>query len=115
VLTNARTLAAKLAAVEGLELLSDGSLFPIVAMRASDPETLDVKQLSRHLRERGWIVPAYTLPANAQHIEVLRIVVKENLSRDMVDILAEDVRNAVHAILSGQDQRPARQRRRPHC
>jgi glutamate decarboxylase len=114
-LANAQALAAKLGAIDGLELLTDGSAFPIVAVRAADPEAIDLTLLSRLLRERGWIVPAYTLPPNAEHITVLRMVIKENFSRDMVEMLAHDVGAAVHTLRTGLDRRPARERRRPHC
>jgi glutamate decarboxylase len=113
-LANASALAKRLAAIEGLEPVTDGSALPIVAVRATDPQ-LDLFLLSRHLRERGWIVPAYTLPANAEHIVVLRMVVKEGFSRDMVDMLAHDVGAAMTALRKGQDSRPGRKRRRPHC
>jgi glutamate decarboxylase len=95
VLANAAALAAKLADIDGLELINDGSTFPIVVVRASEPDATDLTALSHLLRERGWIVPAYTLPANAQSIDVLRMVVKENFSRDMVDMLAADLRDAL--------------------
>src|SRR5262249_37528185 len=88
VLANAVTLAGKLQDIEGLRLIADGSEFPIVALRAEDPERTDLTALSHLLRERGWIVPAYTLPPNAEHVTVLRMVVKENFSRDMAEMLA---------------------------
>ena len=113
-LSNARALAAKLGAIEGLELLTDGSAFPIVALRASDPQALDLKRVSQLLRIRGWIVPAYTLPPNAEHITVLRMVVKENFSRDMVDMLAHDLNRAVHTLNHGEGA-AAPSRHRPHC
>jgi glutamate decarboxylase len=113
VLENAQALAKKLGAIDGLELLTDGSEFPIVALRASDPLATDLTQLSHLLRERGWIVPAYTLPPNAEHITVLRMVVKENFSRDMVDMLAHDVGVSMRNLAQGS--RPHRARRRPVC
>jgi glutamate decarboxylase len=115
VLANSRALADKLGAIDGLELLTDGSAFPIVALRASDPQELDLTRLSQQLRTRGWIVPAYTLPPNAEHITVLRMVIKENFSRDMVDMLAHDLGLAVHAQRRGQGGAPPRPRHRPHC
>jgi glutamate decarboxylase len=115
VLTNARALAGKLGDIDGLTLLNDASQFPIVVARAEDPEKLDLTLLSRRLRERGWIVPAYTLPANAEHITVLRLVVKENFSRDMADILAHDVRAAIHTLEHDPSTRAKRERRRPIC
>ena len=114
VLSNAQVLAAKLSDIEGLELVNDGSIFPIVVLRASDPEAIDLTMLSHLVRERGWIVPAYTLPPNAQHISVLRMVIKENLSRDMVDILSDDLHGAVHALQPAAAARH-RPRLRPHC
>jgi glutamate decarboxylase len=113
VLEDAQALAKKLGAIDGLELLTDGSEFPIVALRASDPRATDLTQLSHLLRERGWIVPAYTLPPNAEHITVLRMVVKENFSRDMVDMLAHDVGVSMRNLAQGGH--PRRVRRRPVC
>jgi glutamate decarboxylase len=115
VLTNAQALATRLGAIEGLELLNDASTFPIVVLRAADPEAIDLVLVSHVLRERGWIVPAYTLPPNAEHLTVLRMVVKENFSRDMVDMLVHDLRTAMHALLHGRPTHPRRRRRRPHC
>jgi glutamate decarboxylase len=112
-LQNAGALAAKLASLDGLELVSDGSRFPIVVVRASDPQAIDLTALSRVLRQRGWIVPAYTLPPNAEHITVLRMVVKENFSRDMVDMLAHDVGAAIRTL--AKSEHGHRPRRRPHC
>ena len=114
-LANARALADKLAALDGLQLLNDPSRFPIVALRAEDPEKTDLTLFSQLLRERGWIVPAYTLPPNAEHIKVLRMVVKENFSRDMVDMLAHDMRETLKVVEQGRSARAHRERRRPHC
>jgi glutamate decarboxylase len=126
-LANAQALARQLGAIDGLQVLTDGSTFPIVALStaksggasaaaSSDGEPVDLVVLSHLLRERGWIVPAYTLPANAEHISVLRMVVKENFSRDMVDMLAHDVGVAMQALQKGRISVHAlRPRRRPHC
>ncbi len=116
VLANAQALASKLAKIDGLELINDGSAFPIVALRATDPAATDLVMLSHLLRERGWIVPAYTLPPNAQHVSVLRMVVKENFSRDMVDMLAHDVHVAMptlRALAGNASAHPHRAARRP--
>jgi glutamate decarboxylase len=117
VLENAGALAGKLGAIDGVEVVTDGSQFPIVALRAADPQRIDLVAVSHLLRERGWIVPAYTLPANAEHITVMRMVIKENFSRDMVDMLAHDLRLAVRAQerAGAASIHPTRPRRRPHC
>ena len=110
-----KQLAAKLRNIDEIELLNDGSFFPIVALRASEPQTTDLNAVSHLLRERGWIVPAYTLPANADSVSVLRMVVKENFSRDMVDMLCHDLHGAFHAPRAKTTPHPQRPRRRPHC
>jgi glutamate decarboxylase len=115
VLANAVALAAKLQEIEGLQLISDGSEFPIVTVRAEDPERTDLTAISHLLRERGWIVPAYTLPPNAEHLTVLRIVVKENFSRDMAEMLADDLAAAVRSHAAGATAHRHTERRRPHC
>jgi glutamate decarboxylase len=115
VLDNAKALAGKLGELDGLAVLSDGSQFPIVALRAEDPERTDLTALSHLLRERGWIVPAYTLPPNAEHITVLRMVVKENFSHDMAQMLATDVKTALAGHHEGVTAHPRRARKRPLC
>ncbi len=114
VLTNARRLAAALGDHQQLQVINDASRFPIVVVRARD-QGVDLTQLSHLLRQRGWIVPAYTLPPDAEHIQVLRMVVKENLSRDLVDLLAQDVGTALKALGGASRMHPHRPRTRPHC
>lgn len=81
------------------KLLDEELVLPILAIKLDNLEDLDgaddltVFDISRKLRERGWLVPAYTLPANAEDIAVLRIVIKENFTRDMADLLVEDLNN----------------------
>jgi glutamate decarboxylase len=112
-LANARTLAEQIEKIDCLEVITDGSLFPIVVARSRDPDEIDLERVSRVLRERGWIVPAYTLPADAQHVQVLRLVVKENFSRDMADLLAHDLDHAVKVTRVGLDNVPVRRRTAP--
>jgi glutamate decarboxylase len=54
-----------------------------------------VFHLSDKLRERGWQVPAYTLPADCQERAVLRFVVRAGFSRDMADALLDDIERSV--------------------
>ena len=48
--------------------------------------------------ERGWMVPAYTLPPNAQDVTIMRALVKETLSREHVDTLARDIEEACDTL-----------------
>ena len=90
-LENARYLASRIKKVGNLRLVNDDIKLPILALTTKNKRDFTVFQMSDKLRERGWIVPAYSLPANATETEVLRIVVKENFSHDMADMLISDM------------------------
>lgn len=47
------------------------------------------------LQQSGWMVPAYTMPKNIEDLVVMRVVVRQGMSRDMADMLLTDIRNAV--------------------
>ncbi|MEG1615563.1 MAG: glutamate decarboxylase [Bacteroidales bacterium] len=51
--------------------------------------------LQYKLQQSGWMVPAYTLPNNLENYVVMRIVCRQGFSRDMADMLLNDIRNAV--------------------
>lgn len=51
--------------------------------------------LQDRLKQSGWMVPAYTMPNNIKDMIVMRIVVRQGLSRDMADMLLTDIENAV--------------------
>lgn len=91
-MANAGELERALTGSGRFELLNDARYLPVVVVRPTAKDGgVDVFELSERLRERGWIVPAYTLPPNAESVAVLRMVVKENFSRDMAGMLGEDI------------------------
>jgi glutamate decarboxylase len=51
--------------------------------------------LQDRLKQNGWMVPAYTLPAKLEDTIVMRIVVRQGFSRDMADQLLGDIKDAV--------------------
>ncbi|NIW74673.1 MAG: glutamate decarboxylase, partial [Gemmatimonadetes bacterium] len=67
------------------ELISDGSDIPVFAFAARDAASFSVFDMSDKLRERGWLLPAYTFPKNREDLAVLRAVCKEGFTRDMAD------------------------------
>jgi glutamate decarboxylase len=97
----ARRLSAGIAELGPFELLTDGSDLPVFAFKLRDEVTnYTVFEVSRGLRERGWQVPAYTLPANLEHVAVLRIVVRNGFDQDMADILLSHLRRSIDDDLS---------------
>ena len=51
--------------------------------------------LQDKLMQSGWMVPAYTMPKDIEDMVVMRIVVRQGMSRDMADMLINDIKNAV--------------------
>ncbi len=91
----ANYLSAQINLMGPFELLSDGSELPVFAFRLKTEKEYSVYDLSAKLREFGWQVPAYTMPANADDVAVLRVVVREGFSRDMADMFLDDIRKTV--------------------
>ncbi len=92
-------LSGKVAQMGPFELLTDGSDLPVFAFRVQDQQAgFTVFDLSERLRARGWLVPAYTFPANLQDVAVLRIVVRNGFSKDLADVLVSDLQHHVKAL-----------------
>jgi glutamate decarboxylase len=103
----ARYLSREIAAMGPFELLTDGSDLPVFAFRLREPAAVNytVFDLSERLRQRGWLVPAYTFPQDLQDTAVLRIVVRNGFSMDLACLLLDDLRMQVH-MLSSQPHPP---------
>jgi glutamate decarboxylase len=93
---NARTLAEKLEAMGRFELIgTDEEQLPLVAFRLLSDRDYNEFDLAWQLSaERGWMVPAYTLPPDAQDVTIMRALVKQTFSREHVDTLAADIAQA---------------------
>ncbi len=89
--TNADYIRAQLAATNQFDIVSDDHSLPLIAWTVKPEVEYTAFDLSDKLRQRGWTVPAYTMPENAQDVTCLRVVVREGMSRDMADNLLRDV------------------------
>ncbi|GBE10909.1 glutamate decarboxylase [bacterium BMS3Bbin12] len=103
----ARYLAGRVVAMGPFELLSDGDAIPVFAFRLKDAARYSVYDISERLRVRGWQVPAYTMPPDAEGISVLRIVIREGFSRDMAELLIGDLEQAVESLEHSPPRTPA--------
>lgn len=93
-LSNARYLNEQLVASGKFEILNRGLAEPVVTFTIKGDPGFDVYHLSSRLRENGWIVPAYNLPPDAEDVHLLRVVVRIDLSRRMIDLLLLDLLQA---------------------
>ena len=88
-------LSSKIAEMGPFDLISDGSDIPVFAFTTSDTTNFSAFDMSDKLRERGWLVPAYTFPEHRTDLAALRCVCKEGFSRDMAESLVADLKSAI--------------------
>jgi len=89
-------LSCEIAKMAPFELISNGESEPVFAFKLRDEiSKYSVFNISDKLREKGWQVPAYTMPEHAEDVAVLRIVIREGFSHDLADMLLEDIKKAV--------------------
>jgi len=101
---NAKYLAYKLVETGKFELINKNVTFPLVTVKLKDVD-FTVFELSDKLREKGWIVPAYTLPENAEDNAVIRMVIKENFGRDLVEIFLMDIIDACNTLEQAEEEK----------
>jgi glutamate decarboxylase len=97
---NAETLADKLQDLGRFEIIGrDEEQLPLVAFKLAGDEPFNEFDIAWQLSaERGWMVPAYTLPPDAEDVTIMRALVKETLSREHVDTLAGDIGDALKTL-----------------
>jgi glutamate decarboxylase len=76
----------------------ESKVLPLVAFELDESLPFDVFSLSDRMRQRGWIIPAYTLPKNAEDRAIMRIVIRLTLSREQINILYNDLIDACESL-----------------
>ncbi len=94
---NARALAKEIEAIGDFEIIGSDAeeQLPLIAFKLKDGHDYDEFDVAAQLSaERGWMVPAYTLPPNAEHVKIMRILVKETLGHTLTRTLGDDIAEA---------------------
>ncbi|MFE4638699.1 glutamate decarboxylase [Streptomyces sp. NPDC056773] len=97
-LDTAAHLGEQIAAMGPFTLLYDGrGALPGISYTLTDPGSTPytLYDLSAKLRERGWQIAAYPLPADRQDTVVHRILVRREISYDKASLFLDDMRRAV--------------------
>lgn len=81
----ARYVAAGVQRIGPYDLIADGEDLPVVAFQVIDPHDagFTVYHLSEALKADGWHVPAYRMPPNLEHIDVIRVVCRQGFTIDL--------------------------------
>ena len=95
-------LASHLQEQEGFIILSQrgGNGLPLVAFRLNPERSgfYDEFALAHQLRERGWIVPAYTMAPNSNQLKLMRVVIREDFTMSRCESLLTDIRLAMKTL-----------------
>ena len=79
--------------MDALELIDGSPRLPLVIAKVRPDEPYTGSDLVGELaKRRGWMVPAYQLPPDNEDQQILRMLVKINQTRELVDALADDYR-----------------------
>ncbi len=106
-LATAQALAAAIQSSATLqsyfEIISRTDYFPVVALRIK-VEWVDIcpftlTDLAQVLKSQGWIVPVYHLPAHAEQIEVLRVVVRSHFTPALACAFLRALERAVQWLM----------------
>ncbi len=97
---NAQSLADDIEAIGKFQIIGKGQeTLPLVAFNLVEEHPYDEFDIAFQLAaERGWMLPAYTMPPDAQDVKMMRALVKLTLSRSLVDTLDQDIAEAIETL-----------------
>src|SRR5215468_9651199 len=94
-LEHAQYLRERLTNTGKFQVLNETQRIPVVALTMDKSVTrFNEFDISNKVREKGWILSAYSMPPDAQEVNSLRIVVRPHLNSKVVTILADDIERA---------------------
>lgn len=77
-----------------------GEGLPLVACRLDEDlgKQYDEFAIAHQLRERGWVVPAYTMAPHSDKMKLMRVVVREDFTKSRCDALIADFKLALETL-----------------
>jgi glutamate decarboxylase len=106
-----RYLAEKIAEFGAFEIIYDGQGgIPGLCWQLKDPasSTFTLYDFADRLRERGWLVPAYSMPPNREDLVIQRILIRHGFTPTMADDLLLEMRATLnHFALHPAELAPA--------
>jgi glutamate decarboxylase len=90
-------LSQAIGAIPAFELWNDGRDIPVFAwsLRPGYTGKWNLHHLSERLRTHGWLIPAYPMPDDLSGLTVMRVVVRNGLSRDLAQVFLGDLKAEV--------------------
>jgi glutamate decarboxylase len=98
-------MSGRIARMGPFELVTDGRDLPVFAFKLAAPSSgYSVFDVSERLRTRGWLVPAYTFPADLTDTAVIRIVIRNGFTMDLADLFLSDLDHDWRALAAHPGQ-----------
>jgi glutamate decarboxylase len=111
-MANTSALAKQIADIGEFRLMGEGEQLPLVAFQLAEERPFDEFDIASQLAaERGWMVPAYTLPPNADHVKMMRALVKLTLGHTLATTLGHDIAEACGTLRQKGGLHPLDRRR----
>ena len=90
-------LSSSIGEMPQFELWNDGTDIPVFAwsMKEGHTKNWNLYHLSERLRTKGWLVPAYPMPADVEALTVQRVVVRNGFSHDLAKQFLADLKDEV--------------------
>ena len=99
-------LASQIGEMGPFEVLNQGRDLPVIAWTLKNATHWSLYDLADRLRDRGWQVPAYRMPADRQDLVVQRVVVRNGFTRDLADMLVRYICRHLEWFASQPGLRP---------
>jgi glutamate decarboxylase len=94
-LDHAEYLRDRLTKTGKFQIMNETQRIPVVALTLDKSITkYNEFDISNKVRERGWILAAYSMPPDAQEVNSLRIVVRPHINTNVAKLLADDIERA---------------------
>jgi glutamate decarboxylase len=105
---NRGQLAKRIMDIGLFEELGSGEQLPLVAWRLAEEQPFDEFDIASQLAAlRGWMVPAYHLPPNADKVKLMRALVKLTLPYSLAEKLGDDLAEACEILAKKGAAHPA--------
>ncbi|MCP3705574.1 glutamate decarboxylase [Paraburkholderia sp. CNPSo 3274] len=94
-LDNAIALRQTLVDSGYFNIMNEQQRIPVVAVTLDKSVTkFNEFDVSNKVREKGWVLSAYSMPPNAEEVKSLRVVVRPHINHNVAQMLARDIVNA---------------------
>lgn len=112
-----KDLAARIGALGPFEIIYDGvGGIPGLCWKLNDPAAspFTLYEVADRMRQRGWLVPAYSMPPNREDLVIQRILVRHGFTRLMAEELLLELQRTVEHLQHSSHRSQQRDSGRSH-